>query len=213
MKQFLIDYKSPIIVLLCTLGLEANSFVWQYWLNPLGTIIGLPLGLLLIYFTFSPVFSLLWKKYRTKKAIGVIGATVLACGIGIAASMFVPNGVAVRLSQFSERDFHEVSDLIDAASEEYGDGFDDLLSIDKNYQSILKELKANHAIFNLSSFPMRVCKEEDHTSIGWYGGLAGGYDVVIFDKANPPERLVEYRVVYLYDTVAFYEIEDYANGQ
>ena len=81
---------------------------------------------------------------------------------------------------------------------------------DQNYQSFLEELKESHDIFNLSDFPMSLYKQEDHVSIGWYGGMPSGYDVIIFDKANPPKCLREYNVAYLYDTVAYYEIEDYA---
>ena len=211
MIRTLFDYRSPIIVLLCFLAMSANSFAWQYWLNPMGTIIVFPVLFLLPYFTFSPVFSLLWKKYRNKKTIGIICAVVLIWTIGITASKFIPNGVAVRLSQYSEQDFQEISGFIDAAYEKYCDDSGELWRGDENYQSFLEELKESHDIFNLSDFPMSLYKQEDHVSIGWYGGMPGGYDVVIFDKANPPKCLREYNVAYLYDTVAYYEIEDYAN--
>jgi hypothetical protein len=211
MNSILSDYRSSIIVLLCFLGIGANAFACQYRLNPMGTIIVLPLALLILYFTFSPVLSLFGSKYRTRKTIGVICAVALAWTVSITASKFIPNGVAVRLSQFSEQDFQEVAGLIGAAYEKHRGDSGELFRGDDNYQNFLKELKESHDIFNLSDFPMSLHKEEDHVSIGWYGGMPGGYDVVIFDKANPPKRLREYNVAYLYDTVAYYEIEDYAS--
>ena len=207
-------YKSPIIALLCFVGMSTNIFAWQYWLNPAGTIVGFPLILILLYFTFSPLFRLLWKKYRNRKTIGVLCATLLAWVIGIALLNLMPNGVAVRLGQFSEQEFHEAAGVIDAACAKHRDESGFTSGFERS-QSFQKELKEGHAIFNLSTFPMNVSKGEDgedYTTVGWYGGLVGGYDVVIFEKGDPPKWLRNYRAIFLYDTVAYYEIEDYADG-
>lgn len=210
--KMLFDYKSPIIVLLCFLAVAANTFACQYWLNPARTIfLGLPLTLLLFYYTLSPFLSLFGKHYSIKKRFGIILATLLAWLIGVTVALSMPNGVAVRLSQFSEQDFQEVSSLVDVAYEKHrGDSAE--LGHDEEYRSFLEELKESHDIFNLSSFPVRVGvgeDGEDYTTIGWFGGLVGGYDVVIFEKANPPRWLQEYRAVFLYETVAYYDIENY----
>lgn len=212
MKTVIANYKAPIIVLLSLLGLLANSFAWQYWLNPGGVIIGLPLLLPLLYFSLAPVFSLFREQCKIGKTIRMICFVLLAWIISVAVSRFIPNGVAVRLSQYSEQDFQEISGLIDAADEKHRNESDALVDGD-DYQSFIKELKESHDIFNLSTFPVRVSKEDDCKTIGWYGGLVGGYDVAIFEKGNLPEWLRKYRVVYLYDTVVFYDIEDYADDE
>ncbi len=167
--------------------------------------------LILLFCTAYPLFSLFWKEYSAKKTIGIIGATLLAWVIGIAVSMTIPNGVGVRLSQFSEQDFQEISGLIDAAYKKHRGDSDEILYV-RESGSFSKEMKESHDIFNLSRFPMRLSNGEDgedYKTIGWSGGMVGGYDVVIFEKGNPPSWLREYRAVYLYDTVAYYGIEDY----
>jgi len=154
-------------VLCCFLAMGANSFAWQYWLNPMGTIIAFPVLFLLPYFTFSPVFSLLWEKYQTKKTLGGIFAVVLAWIIGIAANRCIPNGVAVRLSQYSEKDFQEISGLIDATYEKGQDDSGELSYGDQSHGSFMEELKESHDIFNLSTFPIRVAKMKiTHRSVG-----------------------------------------------
>ena len=211
MKKFLLNYKEPVIVAFCLLLLIVANLASGYFLDP--TILGFFLtpvyfivfGLSALIFSGISIFRLFKKKYRKKT--GFLNALVCALFMAINFSGLFPNasnGVEYRLKQYSKKDFQEIKNEVELAYEKFGKNSKFFSRGDEGYEQFLDQLKREHSIFNISSFPIDVFKREDSVYIEWASGLTGGFEVIIYDGKNLPYWAEKTKLVHIYENVAFY---------
>lgn len=153
-KEVMLNYKAPIIVLVCFVLLLANSFAGGYFLNPVFEApITFFIGLVILFFTLAPILGLAKKKNRIAPVIGqrlkVILTLILIWFALFTFGRFLSSGnagVALRLGQFSEQEFEEIADLIDVAHKEHQNDPEDLFIDYPNYGEFLNDLKERHEI-------------------------------------------------------------------
>ena len=114
------------------------------------------------------------------------------------------NGVEYRLKQYSKKDFQEIKNEVELAYEKFGKNSKFFSRGDEGYEQFLDQLKREHSIFNISSFPIDVFKREDSVYIEWASGLTGGFEVIIYDGKNLPYWAEKTKLVHIYENVAFY---------
>ena len=211
MKKFLLNYKEPFIVAFCLLLLIVANLASGYFLDP--TIFGFFLtpvffivfGLSALIFSGISIFRLFKKKYRKKTVF--LNALVCALFMAINFSGLFPNasnGVEYRLKQYSKKDFQEIKNEVELAYEKFGKNSKFFSRGDEGYEQFLDQLKREHSIFNISSFPIDVFKREDSVLIEWASGLTGGFEVIIYDGKNLPYWAEKTKLVHIYENVAFY---------
>lgn len=211
MKKFLVIYKESIVVVCCLLLLIIENFASGYFLDPtvlgffLTPIFSIVLGLSALIFSGISIFRLFKKEYRKK--MGFVNALVCALFMVMNFSGVFPNssnGVEYRLKQFSKSDFQEIQAEVELAYEKFGKNSKFFSRGDEGYKQFLDQLKREHSIFNISTFPIDVFKTEDSICLEWASGLTGGYELIIYDGKNLPYWADKSKLVHIYENVAFY---------
>ncbi len=210
-RLVLLNYKYPISLIICLILISISSLLSGYLLDP--TFLGLiftpiliiSLVLASVVFTLIPVSRLLDKNKRNSET----GKILLICAIAWGA-MLIPNnrlddlGAKIRLSKYSKQDYEEIFTLVNSSYQRYCNGEECFSRSDEGYKLFLENLKKNHEIFNISSFPVDVFIREDYVAIEWGSGLTGGYELVVLSTEKLPYSQGNQELVYLYDKVAFY---------
>ena len=211
MKSFILNYKEIHIVFICITGSWLASLASGYFLNPaifgfiFTPIFFLSAFLSTLIFSSIPIIKLFKKHHRNKKML--ISSFVCASLIFIQFSGFLPgasSAVEYRLKQFSEPEYQVISTKVEKTYEEIGS---DVISFgvgNRGYEEFLAQLKKEHDIFTISSFPIDVFRDEDSIRIEWASGLTGGFEVIIYDGLNLPTWIENYDPVHIYENVAFY---------
>ncbi|HEX7027069.1 MAG TPA: hypothetical protein VF268_07490 [Gammaproteobacteria bacterium] len=211
MKKILFGYKEVFIVLACLLAVKAMSIASGYFLDPayfgflFTPLIVIGLAVTALIFTLIPVFKLFEKQSRNKESI----ISIFLCLI-LWLFQYMPlvpgglDGAQLRLKKYSEEDYREIFILVDDMYRKYSGDRKFFSPGHDGYKEFIGELKNNHRIFNISSFPVDVFRRESHVAIEWGSGLTGGYEVIIFENDESRRWPGNDKPVYLYDTVALH---------
>lgn len=194
--------------------LAVTSYATGYYLDPavLGflftPILTISLVLVSLFFTILPIIRLTRAENRNIGTMKAITACLIVWLLVLALPIPGSNeGAAFRLSNFSEKDYREISSIVAATYKLYGNNAKYFSRGSKDYSTFIGKLKTSHEIFRLSEFPLDVSINDTYTMIEWASGLTGGYELVILNKSGKlPYWLAEREVHYLYETVAFYYI-------
>ena len=114
------------------------------------------------------------------------------------------NGAEYRLKQYSKSDFQDISNKIELAYKKFGENSEFFPAGNANYKQFLDQLKKEHSIFNISTFPVDVFRREGSVSIEWASGLTGGFEVIIYDGPELPDWSQGTKFIHIYENVAFY---------